>query len=876
MSHASRHRLPPDQPARPGHPGHPGHPEQPEQPDQPAHGRATSPAVRPTRRLLDTGWTVRLVAAGDLAAPEHPGLATGIPATVPGSVHTDLLAAGIIDDHDIGTAEDDQHWVGRATWAWSCTFDWDGGGHEHWDLVFEGIDTLGEVVCNGTSVGTTTNMHRRHRFDVRDLLVPGRNVVEVIIHPIMAAVRDSRAQVGELPADGADHYNHVRKMACNFGWDWGPVLVTAALWRPVVLHGWSTARMGEVRPLVTMDGDDGTVDVAVQVVRRAGSSTPLQVRVALADAATTVDLVGDGATASIRIAAPDRWWPIGMGSQALYDLQVQLLTEGTVIDEASRRVGFRTVSVEEPPDEAGTRWMIVVNGRPVAVRGYNWIPDRPFPGSIPRDRLRRRIDQAVAGNANLLRVWGGGIFESPDFHDLCDERGILVWQDFLFACAAYPETPDLAAEVAAEARQAITDLSHHPSLVIHNGNNECVWGWHDWGWQDQLDGRAWGAGYYVDLLPRLVAELAPTTPYLPASPWSGAIDAPPNDDAHGVSHLWDVWNEVDWCHYRDHRPAFVAEMGWCGPATWATMRRAVPDGPLDLSNPVMRHRVRATGGVAKLDRGMEPHFPSVANDDDWLFLSQVNQARALTAGTDHLRALDRCSGVVVWQLNDCWPVISWSAVDGDERVKPLWYGLRDAFAPRRAVVIPADDALVLAVINDAATEWTVEVGLRRVGFDGEVHAHEQWALAVPGDSTVRIDLPSTLALPDHPEAELVVVDTPAQRTTWFWRNDIDLDLPAADWDAIVAPTADGVAVEVTARTFLRELSLFADRLLVDGVPLPADAVVDSMLVTLLPGESHTFEVPGADMSLHADAIVARPVLRAVNDVAELGGEFPPT
>ena len=835
---------------------------------------ATRPAPPLIRRRLDADWSVRLVARGRLAPPDHPDLSAGIPAVVPGSVHDDLLAVGAIDDHDVGTAEDDQHWVGQATWAWSCAFDWNGTEHDHWDLVLEGIDTLGEVHLNGHLLGATANMHRRHRFDVRDLLVPGRNEVEVVIHPVMDAVERSRDEAGPLPADGSDHYNHVRKMACNFGWDWGPVLVTAALWRPVVLEGWSEARMHGVRPLVDLDGDDGVVAVAVGVQRASRSSADLQVRVGCGAASSmrtaTVDVGTDGeVTAILRVDDPDLWWPVGMGDQPLSDLCIDLLADGTVIDTATRRIGFRTVSVVERPDASGSRWALHVNGRQVAVRGYNWIPDRPFPGSIPRTRLRRRIDQAVDGNANLLRVWGGGIFESPDFFDLCDERGVLVWQDFLFACAAYPETPDHVAEVEAEARQAITDRAHHASLVIHNGNNECVWGWHDWGWQDTLDGRPWGAGYYVDLLPRLVAELDPTRPYLPASPWSGAIDIAPNGDAHGVTHLWDVWNEVDWVHYRDHEPAFVAEMGWCGPATWATMRRAVPDGPLDLSNPVMRHRVRASDGVTKLDRGMRPHFPVVTAADDWLFLAQVNQARALAAGTDHLRSLDRCSGVVVWQLNDCWPVISWSAVDGDERRKPLWYALRDAFAPRRAVVLPIDDALSLAVTNDAPTAWDAVVCVRRVAFDGAVRAAEERTLHVAPGTTTRVDLSSALAVPDDPRGEVLVVDTADQRTTWLWGTDLELDLPPASWDAGVRATMDGAAVDVTARTFLRDLSLFADRLLVDGVPLPADAVVDSMLVTLLPGEVHTFHVRGADADLHADAIATRPVLRAVNDVPEI-------
>jgi beta-mannosidase len=734
-----------------------------------------------SRRPLSDGWQLHLVASGDGAPDGLP--ATPLPAVVPGTVHQDLLRAGLIPDPDVGTNEAEQHWVGRSTWAYTSAVEWQPADADRVELVCDGLDTVASVRLNGEELGGTRNMHRRHRFDVTDRLLVGDNDLRIVFHPVHEEVNRVREQVGTLPATEAAHYPYVRKMACNFGWDWGPALVTAGIWRDIGLESWSTARFDQVRPLASLDGDTGVVDVHVTVERCSEGAGDLRVRATLGE--TVVTGAVDGEAGHIRLTVPDvrRWWPTGHGEQPRYEVTIELLDGVTVLDRLERRLGFRTVEVREEPDAAGHRWEIVVNGRRIPIRGFNWIPDRPFPSEVPRDRYRRRIGQALEANANLLRVWGGGIYEAPDLYEACDRSGVLVWQDFLFACAAYPETAGYRAEVAAEARQAIVDRCHHPSLVLWNGNNECTWGFHDWGWQQVLGGRPWGGHYYGELLPRLVAELDPTRPYLPGSPSSGDLGSPPNDDARGPSHLWDVWNERDYLHYRDRSPAFVAEFGYCGPPTWATLRRAVPAGALTLDNPTVLHHQRAQDGPAKLRRGLAEHFPEVADEDDWLWLAQLNQARALTVGVDHLRGLERCSGAVVWQLNDCWPVISWAAIDGDERRKPLWYALRGAFAPRRVIVQPDADGLALIAVNDRVEGWPARVRVRRVGFDGTVHARANLELVTGAVSTARAPLPGELAVPADPRRELLLADVDGvPRSTWFWLRDRDLAYPRAAWE----------------------------------------------------------------------------------------------
>jgi beta-mannosidase len=812
-------------------------------------------------------WALHLVARGEGTPGELE--VVDLPATVPGCVHTDLLREGLIDDPDVGTAEDGQHWVGRSTWRYETSFDRSDVGTDHVDLVCEGLDTVASIHLNGVPIGETRNMHRSYRFPIASRLREGRNDLRIDFHPIGDEIDAVRDDVGELPCAYPPLYPYVRKMACNFGWDWGPKLTTVGIWKPIRLESWSRARLDGVRPLSTVTGDMGRLDVHVGV--QAQEHSGLRIRVEAAGAMVEAEVIDHTAHVSVEVPDVARWWPVGLGPQPLYDVEVALLAEDTLVDVHHTRVGFRTTEIVETPDEVGSRWALVVNGVRVPVRGYNWIPDDVFPTEVDRARYGRRIDQAVAGNANLLRVWGGGLYEADAFYDLCDERGVLVWQDFAFACAAYPESPAYRAEVEAEARENVTRLVTHPSLVLWNGNNENVWGYHDWGWQEQLEGRPWGGTYYAEVLPRIVEELDGTRPYLIGSPSSGTLEADPNDDARGVQHLWDVWNDLDFLHYRDHAPSFVAEMGWCGPPTWATLRRGVPDGPLDPSNPVLVHHLRAADGLRKLQRGIEAHFPPVVDADDWLYLLQVIHGRSQAMGVEHLRAVERCSGAIIWQLNDCWPVISWSAIDADERPKPVWYALRRAFAPRLGTIQPSGRSLEVVFVNDERDSWAAQARVRRMRFDGALLAEGDIEVDCHPGSVTRVGLDPRLATPDNPGDEVVVLDRAGHRAVWFFAPDAKLAYPPARFDVDVHQGDGQTQVTITAHTLLRDLCLFPDRVLVDGAPPGPEVVADEALVTLLPGEAHTFRVSG----LHrADPGVfgRRPVLRCLNDIAILAND----
>jgi beta-mannosidase len=764
-----------------------------------------------------------------------------LPATVPGCVHLDLLAAGVIADPYLDRNEENQHWIAGSVWEYRLEFDHRPGDGERVDLVFDGLDTVAAVSLNGRQVGAAANMHRTYRFDVSSVIAAGANEVTVLFDSPLAHATAEQARLGDLPRAFEPPYNFIRKMACNFGWDWGPRLTTSGIWRPVWLEIWSGARMAAVRPTATVTpAGDGVVDIAADIQ---WDGPPREVVMRASLDGRTVEVVASSAHAKVRLKVPsvELWWPVGRGSQRLYSLVVETLVDGTPTDRVERRIGFRTVELDTSAETDGSRFALVVNGERVWVRGFNWIPDDCFPARVDRGRYERRITEAVDANANLLRVWGGGIYESDDFYHVCDQRGVLVWQDFLFACAAYPG--ELAAEVEPEAMDAINRLMAHPSLVIWNGNNENLWGWWDWGWQPAVGEREWGPLFYRQILPSLVTRLDPARPYIDGSPTSGTVDIHPNDPNHGPIHIWDVWNERDYTHYRSYRPRFVAEFGFQAPANYATLARAVSARPLSPADATLAHHQKAEYGMALLDRALRAHAGEPDGFDRWLYLTQLIQSDALRTGVGHFRSLhERCSGVVWWQLNDCWPALSWSVVDGDGRRKLAWYAARTAFASRSLVITPqgGEGGPVCVAINDTRQPWVGTIIAVRVGLDGAVRADTELGVEVPPDSAQHIDLPAELTSPGETAREVLVATLDDARACWLWEEIGGIEWGRTEPDIDITTRAYKT-VEITVGTagLVVDLCLLAD--MID----PA-AAADSQLITLLPGERHTFVVSTDD------------------------------
>jgi beta-mannosidase len=829
-----------------------------------------------------------------------------VPAEVPGTTHTDLLRAGLIPDPYLDMNEKAVEWMHRASWRYQTHFAatpvTEG---ERVDLVFDGLDTIATVTLNGSEVARTKNMHRQYRFDVRALINGGSNELNVdfasaldYAYEVEETIGDrprpqpSRAVIAEAARQGLidgdpdeilkgdrvypHPFNAIRKMACSFGWDWGPDLQTAGMWKGVRIERWRVARLAAVRPLVTVADGVGTVECHVEVERASDAPLTVFVTVAGQEVQGTIEPGETTGVVTATVSHPDLWWPVGYGDAVLYDLAVDLHSDDEHLDHYGRRIGFRTVTVDDSKDDAGdgAGFTFVVNGVRIFVKGANWIPDDHLMTRITKDRLRRRITQALDANMNMLRIWGGGIYETDDFYDLCDQMGVMVWQDFLFACAAYSEETPIREEVEAEVRDNVTRLTPHASLVLYNGSNENTWGWWDWSWQPVLGDMSWGQGYYDEVLPGLLAELDPTRFYTPSSPYSSHHkydELHANDPKFGTVHEWKVWNQIDYSQYRSYVPRFCSEFGFQGPATWSTLERSLPAEGFDQDSPIWLLHQKADDGNGKLNRGFAPHLPGTDDFETWHWVTSLNQARAIQYGIEHYRShWPTCAGSIVWQLNDCWPVTSWAAIDGDERKKPLWYALKAAYAPRLLTFQPRgadggtdpDGAVHLVAVNDTGEVWSETLTFTRMALDGTEIAVATAHLSVAPREAVTLEVPAHVREAGDVRAEVLIADAGYAgdddhvRALWTFAEDKDIAYAPAPYTATARAVEGGYEVTVDATGVVRSLTVLADKV------TPAAEATDA-LIDLVSGDTYTFHIT-ANEKVDPEHFLAPTVLVSVN------------
>jgi beta-mannosidase len=810
-------------------------------------------------------WTMRAV--GDLSAVPAALRGRDVPAQVPGCVHTDLIRAGLIPDPLVGMNERQVQWIGETDFEYRAAFDTDAEllEHERIDLVCEGLDTIARVCVNGTEVGHAANMFHPHRFNLRTLVRTGVNELSITFRSPLKHIRAEEQRLGKRPVNGDwDPYIFIRKAACNFGWDWAPKLAGCGIWKSVRIHAWSGARLADVALLTRrLLGDRWEVEARASLEWAGASSSlecvevsgSLQGRHRLESSAiATVQHGGSEVTLTLPVERAALWWPRCMSSNSMmYGLSVAVGQHGQphdVLNEWHRRVGLREVRLRTPRDEHGAAFELEVNGSNVFCKGANWIPDGPFPIGPPepfvddepaRRRLAGRLQQAAAANMNMLRVWGGGHYESDAFYEICDELGIMVWQDFMFACAMYPEEKPYPALIEAEARHQISRLTAHPSVVLWCGGNECAWAHDAWGnapgerpWKERLASKTWGEGYYFDLLPRLVKELDPTRPYWPNSPYPGVRDLAPNSADHGDRHTWDLRGDG----YRRIVPRFCGEFGQQSPSNYATLARVLGPDDLKVGSPAFEHRQRATGGTARhIDEAIAETFRAPRDFDEWHYLAQLTQARAIKTGIEWLRVnRPRCTGALVWQLNDCWPGMSWSLIDSDGREKLAYHAAKEAFRNRLITIQPFDGRPWLSVVNDDDKPARYLIQARRMSFEGLVLGEATLPAECGPGSVARIaDLADMLGPALDPTREFIVADAPGHRATWFFLPDRELLFPEPRLSIRRGP-ANGLAVtyRVEAQSFVRDACQIADR-------SPAPALYRPVLRTLLPGEAIPFE-----------------------------------
>lgn len=626
----------------------------------------------PERLSLDgTDWHVREQGSGE-----------SLPATVPGCIHTDLLAAKKIPDPFYRDNEARLQWIGEKTWVYTRSFDVPAEflEHENVTLLCEGLDTLATVTLNGREIARTDNQFRTWEWDVRDILHPGENTIEISFAPT-DPYRAERKEPPAFPGHVLEERGTIRKEQCDFGWDWGPKLVTCGIWRPIALVGWNDARLEGV--LVMQDHlPDGRVILDIDVDADTNGKRALKSEVSVSFEGTTIatktqPLRGDGAgRTTIEIPDPQVWWPAGMGAQPLYHVNVKLLDEdGALLDETTKRIGLRTIEWLAKSDSRPLG--LAVNGRPFFAKGSNWIPPEVFPNNVTKDLLRRYMEDAVACNMNMLRFWGGGYYEEDELFDLCDELGILVWMDFKFSCYAYPAyDPAFRENVRAEVRDNVLRLRHHPCIAVWCGNNEVRELAAKDRWEPEFMSDEDYDILFKGVIPGTLKELDPKAVYTPGSPEAG-------DD-----HYWRVWHGGRPLEDYTNIHGMMTEFGFQSFAEPRTVRAyTAPEDRESVHSDVMRWHQR-NGGVPSGPAnhrivGMTNRYFRPAKDfDSALWLSQLVQANGIGRAIEHWRRdWPRSTGSLVWQYNDCWPVTSWSSVDWFGRWKALQYRLRHAYAP---------------------------------------------------------------------------------------------------------------------------------------------------------------------------------------------------
>jgi len=613
-------------------------------------------------------------------------------AIVPGCVHRDLLRHGLIPDPFVGTNELAVQWIEDHEWDYRTAFTASGEllDAKVVELVAEGLDTVATIQVNGREVARTDNMFTGFHWDVRPLLRRGRNELVVRFGSARTYLRTHRLEHNPREInDPVGRCTVLRKEQCQFGWDWAPRLVTAGIWRDLRLEAWSGWRIAEVR-INQHHATDGsvTLEFTPELVAASRANTE-RGRSASKPVVTGTVSLGGRVVASIenrqsKIENPELWWPNGHGAQPLYHIELVLLEGGREIDRWSRKIGLRTLVLDRHADEWGESFQFVVNGRPLFAKGANWIPAHCFVAGLTRADYARDLRAAAEAHMNMVRVWGGGIYESDDFYDWCDELGLLVWQDFMFACTLYPADQEFQDSVRAEAEYQVRRLRHRACLALWCGNNE-VFGCN--ATELQPAGAPARPGYdavFHRLLPDIVAVHDGVTAYWPSSPWRGNDDtAHPAGTQRGDTHYWDVWHARHPVSDYEKWPfRFCSEFGMQAYCSEETQGEFCPPDDANVFGPTMEnHQKNRFGNQIILDYiSRRYRFPK--DQSALVYLSQLNQAHCIETGVEfYRRSMPRCMGALYWQLNDCWPVASWSSIESTGRWRALHYAAKRFFAP---------------------------------------------------------------------------------------------------------------------------------------------------------------------------------------------------
>ena len=802
-----------------------------------------------------------------------------LPATVPGTVHTDLLANGKIQDPFYRTNERDQQWIDKKDWDYATHVDLDAAtlAHDHVELVFEGLDTYADVYVNDALVLSADNMFRTWTVDIKAHARAGANTLRLRFRsPIQEGLKRLDALGYNPPATNDQSENgglgnkkvsvFTRKAGYHYGWDWGPRFVTSGVWRPVKLRAWSAARIVDLHIVQdSLAADTAKLSAVFEILSDAGGpaivdiQSPTDPSIAARQAVTlkpglnVVEL-------PLTVANPKLWWSNGLGEAHLYRLTGRL-SAGAASDAREATIGLRTLRIVQTPDAGGASFYVELNGVPVFMKGANYIPNDSFLPRVTTQVLERVVKSAVDTHMNMIRVWGGGVYEEDRFYDLCDENGILVWQEFAFACSMYPNDKALLDNIRAEAEDNVRRLRNHPCIALWCGNNEIDTAWQNdvpnggWGWkqtytQPQRD-EMWAAykAIFHEILPQTLASLDPQRFYWPSSPlaaWDGKdvkhadVNLPRQS---GDIHYWDVWwGQKPFAEYRAHIGRFMTEYGFQSFPEFRTVEAYTAPGDYDIFSEVMQAHQRSSIGNGTIKNYMQRDYKVPKDFKQFLYVGQVLQAEGIKVAMEAHRARrDYCMGSMFWQINDCWPVASWSSIDYFGRWKAQQYYARKSFAPLLVSAWLDGDLVSVHVVNDRLSDVPAGLELRVRDFQGRTLKTIQLPLTLKGNAAAMAwsggvgDLLGD-ARPDSVfvHARLVAGKETLAEDRLYLKPVKDLVLPSPRIDVIQrALPGGGFGLALSADALVKNLYLSFD---------DSDAVFSDNYFDLLPGESLVVQV----------------------------------
>jgi beta-mannosidase len=845
-------------------------------------GTAQTPS-RPAQNsvlALDHGWQFRQVTS----APQQPE-AGWLPATVPGDVHLDLLANKKIDDPFYRDNEPKLQWIENQSWEYRLSFDVTPAmlARSNVDLVFNGLDAAAQVYVNGAEVLAADNMFRIWRVPVKGHLHAGKNVLRVAFPSPIKAAEEVAARDPWQPKTKTEAKTYIRRAAYEYGWDWGPHFVTSGIWRPAQIEAWDKVRIADFA-IRQRDVSSAVAHADAEVEVEAASAGSARVSVQYTDngkpvALSTVASLHSGRNLidlPVEIRQPRLWYPAGYGDQPLYEFTAQVGVGGQTAETRKVKTGLRSIVLDRHLDQWGRSFQLIVNGIPVFAKGADVIPFDSFPNRVTTADYRRILQSARDANMNMIRHWGGGYYETGEFYSICDELGIMVWQDFMFGNDWQPGTYDFKLNIEAEADDQVRRLRNHPSIAVWSGNNETetALSWNGRQnlpadvrfqmWQDYLT-------EFSGILPRVVARLDAETPYWPSSPSSDYEALSPSYQS-GDAHIWDVWHgRVPFSTYETHNARFVTEYGFQSFPEMKTIGAFTqPQDRTNIFTPVMLEHQKNNEGNSIIHDYLLKDYSEPKDFASFLYVSQVLQAEGIKIGAEHFRrSRPETMGSIFWQLNDCWPVASWSSIDYYGRWKALQYYARRFYAPILVSPHVENGALKVYIVSDKtkATQETLRV--RLMDFDGKVLLEDSRAVEVtPLDSKVYLDWPLK-KVADAGAADtsrvFIVADLSANgeqisRNLVYLASTKEIHLKPAALSVETTGGNGSYKVRITSRVLARSVYLSFGNL---------DVKVSDNYFDLLPGETAEIAVKSA---VSLDALKAQLKVISLTDAFAKNGQ----